>query len=53
MSRSSTEKTQGSLLEIENLSVVFDTPSGQVEAVKHVSFNIDKGETVALVGESG
>ncbi len=46
------KKTQ-SLLEIDDLSVVFDTPSGEVEAVKHVSFNIDKGETVALVGESG
>ncbi len=47
------KKKLGSLLEIEDLSVVFDTPSGAVEAVKHVSFNIDKGETVALVGESG
>jgi len=47
------EKNDESLLEIDDLSVVFDTASGEVEAVKHVSFNINEGETVALVGESG
>ena len=37
------------VLKIEDLSVNFRN----VEAVKHVSFDIMKGETVALVGESG
>ncbi len=41
------------LLQIDDLSVHFDTPSGEVVAVDHVSLDIAKGETVALVGESG
>lgn len=41
------------LLEIKNLSVDFRTPSGTFHAVKNVSFDVKKGETVALVGESG
>ena len=42
-----------SLLSISNLSVRFDTPGGAFDAVRHVSFDVKKGETVALVGESG
>jgi microcin C transport system ATP-binding protein len=41
------------LLQIRNLSVRFQTPGGAIDAVKKVSFDIAKGETVALVGESG
>ncbi|MCB9988691.1 MAG: ABC transporter ATP-binding protein [Rhodospirillales bacterium] len=41
------------LLEIKDLSVNFKTPGGVFEAVKSASFNIKKGETLALVGESG
>jgi len=41
------------LLSVDDLSVTFDLPGRAVEAVRHVSFDIGKGETVALVGESG
>jgi len=41
-----------SLLEVENLRVAFDTESGPVEAVRGISFGVDR-ERVAIVGESG
>src|SRR5882672_9312836 len=41
------------LLSIRDLSVTFEVPGHRVEAVKGVSFDLDKGETLALVGESG
>ena len=41
------------LIQIRDLSVAFDTPGGEVQAVRHISFDINKGEAVALVGESG
>ncbi|MDE0698233.1 MAG: ABC transporter ATP-binding protein [Boseongicola sp.] len=42
-----------SVIEVTNLSVAFDTPDGAVEAVKDVSFCIDRGECLGVVGESG
>jgi microcin C transport system ATP-binding protein len=44
---------QSELIRVEDLSVDFRGGDGAVHAVKHVSFDIGKGETVALVGESG
>ncbi|WP_288185779.1 ABC transporter ATP-binding protein [uncultured Sporomusa sp.] len=41
------------VLQLENLSVSFDTPHGEVEAVRDVSLSLQKGEILALVGESG
>lgn len=41
------------LLEVKNLSVSFDTPQGELEAVRDVSFSLREGEVLALVGESG
>ncbi len=42
-----------SVIEVSNLSVSFDTQDGAVEAVKDVSFRIDRGECLGIVGESG
>jgi peptide/nickel transport system ATP-binding protein len=41
------------LLHIENLSVDFVTEGVVTEAVKKISFEVNRGEIVALVGESG
>ncbi|MBR2620458.1 MAG: ABC transporter ATP-binding protein [Firmicutes bacterium] len=43
----------GELLKINNLIVSFENPAGELTAVKGVSLSLDKGETLALVGESG
>jgi oligopeptide/dipeptide ABC transporter ATP-binding protein len=41
------------ILEVENLRTSFFTADGVVHAVDNVSFNVRRGEAVALVGESG
>jgi microcin C transport system ATP-binding protein len=50
---SAMEASYQKLLEIADLSVAFRQGSREMLAVDHVSFEIKKGETVALVGESG
>lgn len=41
------------ILEVKNLKKYFDTPAGPLQAVDNVSFVINKGETLGVVGESG
>ena len=41
------------LVEVKNLKKYFDTPRGLLHAVDDVSFKIEKGKTMGIVGESG
>ncbi len=40
-------------LEVKNLRIAFRTSNGKVQAVRDISFDLNKGETLAVVGESG
>ena len=40
-------------LTVNNLKISFRTDAGKVQAVRDISFNLYKGETLAIVGESG
>lgn len=46
-------KIKTPVLEVENLAVSYETRKGFVNAVRDVSFEINRGETFGLVGESG
>jgi oligopeptide transport system ATP-binding protein len=41
------------LLDVKDLTVSFDTYAGEVQAVRGTTFHVNKGETLAIVGESG
>ena len=43
----------GKVLEVKDLRISFDTFAGKVNAIRGVSFDLYKGETLAIVGESG
>jgi peptide/nickel transport system ATP-binding protein len=45
--------SENPLLEVRNLKKYFNTPSGLLQAVDDVSFSINKGVTLGVVGESG
>lgn len=57
LSRSSKKErkklTGEKILQVDNLQVSFKTYGGEVEAVRGVNFDLYKGETLAIVGESG
>src|SRR5215468_9209626 len=42
-----------SLLAVEDLTVSFPTADGLVEAVRGISFEVERGRTLGIVGESG
>ena len=41
------------ILEVKNLKISFRTTNGTLKAVRDISFNLEKGRTLAIVGESG
>ncbi|MFV0503035.1 MAG: ABC transporter ATP-binding protein [Lachnospirales bacterium] len=41
------------LLEVENLAISFNTYAGEVQAVRGISFYVNEGEILGIVGESG
>ena len=45
--------SEPNLLEVRDLVTAFDTDAGQVTAVDGVSFDIKRGRTLGIVGESG
>lgn len=47
------ETIQSWLLEVQNLSVEFQTRAGIVKALENIHFSLKSGETVGVVGESG
>ena len=42
-----------SILNVRNLKISFRTANGTVKAVRNISFDLEKGKTLAIVGESG
>ena len=45
--------SEETILRVEHLVTAFDTEAGRVRAVEDVSFQVEKGQTLGIVGESG
>jgi len=43
----------GTVIEIDDLSLTFDTNDGPVHALSHIDLNVEQGEFVSLIGPSG
>lgn len=43
----------GTILEVKDLRVSYHTYAGEVQSVRGISFQVEEGETIAIVGESG
>lgn len=43
----------GTILEVKNLKKYFNTPKGELHAVDDITFKIEEGKTLGVVGESG
>ena len=41
------------LMEVDDLTVKFQTPDGEVTAVNGLGFSLERGQTFGIVGESG
>ena len=48
-----TKETSKTILDVKDLTIVYETRGGDVEAVRKASFRVKEGETIGLVGESG
>jgi oligopeptide transport system ATP-binding protein len=46
-------RNEDNILQVKDLQISFSTYAGEVEAVRGVSFDLRRGETLAIVGESG
>ncbi|MBI3536559.1 MAG: ATP-binding cassette domain-containing protein, partial [Chloroflexi bacterium] len=42
-----------SVLSVQNLSIEYSARRGRVQAIRNVSFDVQRGEALALIGESG
>ena len=47
------EMNGDNILEVKDLQISFSTYAGEVQAVRGVTFDLRRGETLAIVGESG
>lgn len=53
LNQTTSEKSKVSILRLENLVVAFDTEQGPIHAVDDISFTMNQGSILGIVGESG